>query len=215
MGRCERCGADALNVHGVCRNCGWQAPVDAFDEHPSLGETRPAESVMPSPQAAYYPRTNGYQGPVSGATAAAPGSRSPRSAPSTSGAPRFCGVCGARITGSEAFCGQCGSPIASAPGMPSSQPGPGRYQVGPASWDEGDANAYTEALPEPPPLATRSPYGNDPYARSYGPSYGGGAGARPEGGLSRSARTTIGALCLGASVLIAIITITLAVIWFS
>lgn len=214
VGRCERCGADALNVHGICRNCGWQAPVD---ETPSLGETRPAETAMPPAQAAMYPRNTGYGGASGGATAATPGSRAPRSGPATSGPPRYCGVCGARITGSEVFCGQCGSPISSGPGRPGSQPGPGRYQVGPTAWSEEDADAYTEALPEPPSVAAaRNPYMNDPYARSYAPSYGSGAGSsQATGGLSRSARITIGALFLGASVLIAIITITLAVIWFS
>jgi hypothetical protein len=84
-------------------------------------------------------------------------------------------------------------------------------------WDEGDADAYTEALPEAPTVAAaRNPYLNDPYARSYAPSYGSGSGSQQgSGGLSRTARITIGALFLGASVLIAIITITLAVLWFS
>ncbi len=64
--------------------------------------------------------------------------------------------------------------------------------------------------------AARNPYMNDPYARSYVSPYGSGAGSpQTAGGLSRSARITIGTLFLGASVLIAIITIILAVIWFS
>ncbi len=212
MGRCERCGADALNVHGVCRNCGWQAS-DNYDENPSLGETRPAETAFQPSQAPANPRS-GYQGATGGTTAAVPGARAPRSGQPASDAPRYCGVCGARITGSEVFCGQCGSPIASAPGRPGSQPSPSRYQVGPSDW--ADADAYTEALPEPPTIAaSRNPYTSDPYARPYAPPYRSGADAQPAGGLSRSARITIGALFLGASVLVAIITITLAVIWFS
>lgn len=214
MNRCERCGADALDLHGKCRNCGWQAPLDAYDDDlPSLGETRAADTALP-PAPGRYSRAGDYQGAAGGATAAAPAARAPRSAPASGGAPRYCGVCGARITGSEAFCGQCGSPISSSPGMPGSQPGAGHYQVGPAGWGADDADAYTEALPEPPAMAAaRNPYVNDPYARPYAPAYG---GAQPAaGGLSRSARITIGALFLGASVLMAIVTITLAFIWLS
>ena len=218
MDKCERCGAEALNVHGVCRNCGWQAPEPAYDESPSFGETRPADTALPAGQASFYPRNSGFQNPVGGATAATqtpytPRS-GPRSAPISGGAPRFCGVCGARITGTEAFCGQCGAPITAAPVTPGVNSGPGRYQVGPAGWGADEAEAYTEALPEAP-LAGRNPYANDPYARSYAPPYGSGPGRQPGQGLTRSAKITIGALFLGASVLIAIITITLAVIWFS
>ena len=213
MDRCERCGADALNVHGVCRNCGWQRPESDYDDASSLGETRPADTALPAGQASFYPRASGYQGPASGATMAAPGANAPRSGPNSGAAPRYCGVCGARITGAETFCGQCGSPITAAPTPPGFSSGPGRYQVGPANWSAEDAEGYTEALLEPP-IAPRTPYGNDPYARSYAPTYGGGPGAQG-GGLSRSAKITLGALFLGASVLIAIITITLAVIWFS
>ncbi|HEX9038447.1 MAG TPA: hypothetical protein VF808_15800 [Ktedonobacterales bacterium] len=214
MDRCERCGANALNVHGVCRNCGWQAPEVAYGESPSLGETRPADTALPPGQASFYPRASGYQGPTSGATAAAPGQRSSRSIPTGGSAPRFCGVCGARITGSEAFCGQCGSPISAAPATSGVPSGPGRYQIGADDWGTEDAEAFTEALPGPPALgAPRTPYNNDPYGRPYTPY---GAGAQQQApGLSRSAKVTIGALFLGASVLIAIITITLAVIWFS
>lgn len=221
MDRCQRCGADALNVHGVCRNCGWQAPELAYDESPSFGETRPADTALPAGQASYYPRTSGYQSPVGGATAATPNTpygdarSGPRSAPMSGGAPRFCGVCGARMTGAEAFCGQCGAPTTAAPVTPGVSSGPARYQVGPAGgWGADQAEAYTEALPEAP-LPARGAYPNDPFARSYASGYGSGAGQPPAVGLSRSAKITIGALFLGASVLIAIITITLAVIWFS
>jgi hypothetical protein len=192
--------------------------MDAYDDDSSAGETRPADTAMPSTYATpYSPRGSGFQAPTSGMTAATGVSGAPRSGPGSNGAPRYCGVCGARITGTEAFCGQCGSPVASAPGRPGSQPGPGRYQVGPAGWSDEDADAYTEAMPEPPGLAAaRNPYAHDPYARSYAPSYGGAGGSQAgAGGLSRSGRITVGALFLGASVLIAIITITLAVIWFS
>jgi hypothetical protein len=80
-----------------------------------------------------------------------------------------------------------------------------------------DADAYTEALPGPPALGSpRTPYGNDVYGRPHATPYGANLGTQaPTSGLSRSARITIGALFLGASVLVAIITITLAVIWFS
>lgn len=175
--------------------------------------------MPPAHATPYSPRGSGFQTPTGGMTAATAATRAsrsgPGSGPGSNGAPRYCGVCGARITGTEAFCGQCGSPVASAPGRPGSQPGPGRYQVGPAGWSDEDADAYTEAMLEPPGLAAaRNPYAHDPYARSYAPPYGGaGSQAGTAGGLSRSARITIGALFLGASVLIAIITITLAVIW--
>lgn len=80
-----------------------------------------------------------------------------------------------------------------------------------------DGNAYTEAMPEPPALAAaRNPYANDPYGRQYAQPYGtSGVKGGAQGGLSRSARITIGSLFLGASVLIAIITIALAVVWFT
>lgn len=137
----------------------------------------------------------------------------PRSSPPSGGAPRYCGVCGARITGSETFCGQCGSPITAAPTPVGHSTGPGRYQVGPSNWNTDDAEGFTEALLEPPAMG-RAPYANDPYARSYAPGYSGDAKAGA-GGLSRSAKITLGALFLGASVLLAIITIVLAVVWFS
>lgn len=211
MGRCERCGADALNMSGVCRNCGWQAPMDLYDDHPSIGETRPADVVAPA-QGAAYPRG------TSTAPVTPPGSLAPRSGPASGAVSRFCGVCGARITGSEAFCGQCGSPVTAGPGQTGSQPGPTRYQGGAQSWGMDDADAYTEAMPEPLAMAGgRNPYVNDPYGRQYAQPYGSGGATRAaaQGGLSRTARITIGSLFLGASVLVAIITITLAVVWFA
>jgi hypothetical protein len=123
---------------------------------------------------------------------------------------RFCGVCGARITGTETFCGQCGSPVGSPSGpggRPGSQPGGGRYQVGGvAGWDDDDRNAYTEALPETPTMAAaRNPFANDPYGRSYAPQYGGqGTAAAQQTGMTRSTRMTLGVIFLAISILLAL-----------
>lgn len=213
MGTCERCGADAVDARGICRNCGWQAPIEMYDEAPSFGETRAADPAMP-PGAARYPAS--ASGVDRASTVAAQATRASRPGPQ-SGAPastsRYCGVCGARITGSETFCGQCGAPVGSpsGPGVGAragGQAGPtGRYQVGGAAgWDDDDRNAYTEALPETPTMAAaRNPYAADPYARSYAPQYGGRpASEAPSGGLTRSTRITLGVIFLAVSILLAL-----------
>lgn len=223
MGRCERCGADALNVHGICRNCGWQAPSVEYDDRPSIGETRAADAFpgFPNSGAPYTRGTSLYPGP-------APSSdptqmRQPPSGPGAAGpSSRFCGVCGARIVGNEMYCGQCGAPVNGDPGTVEAPAGMGRYGAA-QQWGMDDADAYTEALPGPMTVGgVRTPYGSsDPYGRAYQTSYGSssyGPGATPapqqQGGLSRNARITLGAVFLGASVISAIIVITLAVMWF-
>jgi hypothetical protein len=211
VGTCERCGADAVDGRGVCRNCGWQAPNDGFDDSPSYGETRAADPALSPPATGRYPASG--PGIDRASTIAAQATRADRTGPVSGGhtaAGRFCGVCGARITGSETFCGQCGSPVAppSGPGgRPGSQPGPGgHYQVGGAAgWDDDDRNAYTEALPETPTMAAaRNPYAADPYARSYAPQYGSRGAVEPQRGMTRSTRITLGVVFLAVSILLAL-----------
>jgi hypothetical protein len=186
-----------------------------YDDAPSYGETRAADPALSPPATGRYPASApGMAGVDRGSTIAAQATRSQRSGPTAGANPatgRFCGVCGARITGAETFCGQCGSPVASpsGPGMrPGSQPGPvGRYQVGGAAgWDDDDRNAYTEALPETPTMAAaRNPYAADPYARSYAPQYGSrGAPETQTGGMTRSTRITLGVIFLALSILLAL-----------
>lgn len=140
------------------------------------------------------PRSGPMSGPVSG----------PNGATS-----RFCGSCGARVTGTETFCGQCGKPLNNPSGAGlragSSQPDPAaRYQVG-AAWDDDDHNAYTEALPESLTIAaSHNPYAADPYARSYAPQYGARAGMDAQSGMSRSTRMTLGIIFLAISILLAL-----------
>lgn len=212
MGICERCGANAVDQQGICRNCGYQAPNDAYNDDASLGETRAADPVAP-------PLGSRYAGADYGATAAM-ATHAPLSAPVSGGASgagtaRFCGVCGARITGSEAFCGQCGAPVtpSGAGARVGGQPPASRYQVGPAGWD-GDPNAYTEALPEAPLVAaSRNPYGGgDAFARSYAPAYGAtGRGsvtpAPSSGGMSRGTKITLGVVFLVLSIILALIAV--------
>lgn len=199
MGTCERCGADAVDGRGVCRNCGWQSPHAYDTGAPSYGETRAADPAVSPPPTNRYP-ANAMEADRA-ATVAAQATRSGPSGgnPATS---RYCGVCGARIQGSETFCGQCGSPVAPASGA-------GRYQVGSnAGWNDDDRNSYTEALPEAPGLAaSRNPYvANDQYARSYPPQYGsrGGASEPAPTGMTRSTRMTLGIILLALSVFLAL-----------
>jgi len=187
-----------------------------YDDAPSYGETRAADPALsPPPAARYGASAPGAFGADRGSTIAAQATRASRTGPVSGANPgaaaagRFCGVCGARITGAETFCGQCGSPVApaSTPGArPGSQPGPiGRY--GAPAWDD-DPNGYTEALPESPTMAaSRNPYAADPYARSYAPQYG-SRGAVAEApvasGMSRSTRVTLGVVFLAISILLAL-----------
>ncbi|HEX8732668.1 MAG TPA: hypothetical protein VF725_11490 [Ktedonobacterales bacterium] len=216
MGTCERCGADAVDGRGLCRNCGWQASASLYDDAPSLGETRAADPALLPPVAGRYPAGgSGYDRMPSAATQAA---RSPRSGPM--GGPmsgpnsgpdhattRFCGTCGARITGTETFCGQCGAPL-NAGSQPGS--GAGRYALGGvSSWDDNDA--YTEAMPESPTMAaSHNPFAVDSYGRSYPQPYG-QRGAQV-GGMARSTRLTWGIVCLAISIVLALGAIAILVL---
>jgi len=183
-----------------------------YDDAPSLGETRAADPAYAPPATGRYPAS--APGVDRASTIAAQATRSPRSAPMSgpvsgpNGATaRFCGSCGARVTGAETFCGQCGKPLGNPSGAGvhgSSQPGPSaRYQVG--GWDD-DSNAYTEALPESPTIAAaHNPYSGDPYARSYAPQYGSRSAMEAEsGGMSRSTRMTLGVVFLAISIVLAL-----------
>jgi hypothetical protein len=79
-----------------------------------------------------------------------------------------------------------------------------------------DADAYTEALPGPmTPGNGGAPYtSNDPYGRGYPASRGGATPAPQETGLSRSAKITLGAVFLSASIISAIVVVTLVVMWW-
>ncbi|MDE3231334.1 MAG: zinc ribbon domain-containing protein, partial [Chloroflexota bacterium] len=150
--------------------------------------------------AARSPRSGPTSGPMGG----------PMSGPN-SGAERatsrFCGSCGARISGNETFCGQCGAPVnvGSQPGS-----GTGRYALGGvSSWDDNDA--YTEAMPESPTIAaSHNPFAVDSYGRSYPQPYGQHGGQA--GGMTRSTRLTWGIVCLAISIVLALGAIAILVL---
>jgi hypothetical protein len=224
---CERCGADAVDARGMCRNCGWQArqdlygqdPYGAEDDAPSLGETRAADvppgaypSASPTAQSPRSPSQNPYP------TEARPTSVIGGGA--TSGG-RFCGTCGARLESGIAFCGQCGTPVAAsgATGLTFGssglrQSGQEQYRVG--GWSDGDGDEATEMMPGAGAPAYNGfgrsgvgpglPYGAAPYhPAGYGP-------ARPSSATSssRTARFVVGALCLLGSIISASLAIILA-----
>ena len=219
MTRCEQCGADAVSADGVCGNCGWQAPAtvdapetemaDELGSSPSLGETRAAD--IPDLPASRPERRSGA--PAAAATPAlertvdlqryTPPARPAGSrTPTTTGTPaRFCGTCGARITGNEAFCGQCGTPVSASmadAGTAFRAPATGTARFrsdadGP--WQPADGDAPTEAFLSPAPA-----YGRSSRPTAY-PMDGGYTAARaPEaGGSGRSVRIVLGVLCLVGS----------------
>jgi hypothetical protein len=216
---CEQCGADAVDATGRCRNCGWQTPAGDYDDDaPSLGETRAADvpdmveirggrtSQAPEPRfdrtaqmpnyGQPYPQSllGGPPTPVNGATGAI-------------GTGRFCGACGARITGNEAFCGQCGTPIGATSSGFNSAPDQiqTRYQVGgPAGWQQGAGDDPTEMFVAPP---------INPYQQRTGVPYqpaGYNRAAQRAPDSSRTVRIVFGILCLAGSISTAIAAIVLA-----
>ncbi len=225
MNTCERCGADAVDARGICRNCGWQARGNGFtdmDGAPSLGETRAADAA---PMGA---TRQPYRAPGSGSGAWS-GSAAGNTPASGTGAGRFCGTCGARIEPGQAFCGQCGTPVRGMSGgsLSASQGGaptpsnPSRYQVGnSAGWHPDDGNAPTEEIRDLPPggygrsglrFQSGVPYQAPPYSRS-----GGGYGTsvdQPVGpaDTSRTVRMILGVLCLVGSLISAVAAIVLAI----
>lgn len=224
MTTCEHCGADAVDAQGRCQSCGWQASGATYDEDssPSLGETRAADVLdvaevrggratqAPEPR---FDRTaqlpnygQPYQQPahVGPATPPLNGATGALGMTSTS---RFCGACGARITGNEAFCGQCGTPIGATTGgfgsgLDQEQT---RYQVGGGSgWQQGAGNEPTEMFMAPP---------MQPYQQRSGVPYQ-STGYRPAiqraGSSSRTTRIVFGILCLAGSIGSAVAAIVLA-----
>ena len=205
---CEQCGADAVDVSGVCRNCGWQASDTGFDEEdgaPSLGETRAADvppagadARMPSWPAA-APRRGGSEpdhGPPRQPTRAG-GQPTPLAGQTV----RYCGTCGARIGPGEAFCGQCGTPV----GASSGDYGAGRdvatstasrYYVGESNlWAPEQGDAPTEAYAPTPSMPFNRPLQGVSYSRS-GYNSGVDVPGAQAAGPSRSARVILGLLCL-------------------
>jgi hypothetical protein len=122
--------------------------------------------------------------------------------PITTGTPaRFCGTCGARITGNEAFCGQCGTPVSASmadAGTAFRAPATGTARFrsdadGP--WQPTDGDAPTEAFLPPAPAYARG-------ARTTAYPMDGGytAGRAPAaGGSGRSVRIVLGIVCLVGS----------------
>jgi hypothetical protein len=228
--RCEQCGADAVSADGVCGNCGWQMPAatdapaaEAADElgsSPSLGETRAANIPdLPAPR----PATR------TGAPVAAPAPALERTVdipryappvrpagsrpPATTGTPaRFCGTCGARITGNEAFCGQCGTPVSASiadAGTAFRAPATGtaRFRAdADGAWQPSDGDAPTEAFLPPAPA-----YGRGARPTAYPMDAGYAAARTPEaGGSGRSVRIVLGVLCLVGSLASAVGALLLA-----
>jgi hypothetical protein len=219
---CERCGADAVDARGRCRNCGWQMPMNAYSDRgssPSLGETRAAEipAGAPGRPAAAMPL------PASGVSShpgRSFGSALPPVPVSSGPTGRFCGTCGARLEAGRAFCGQCGTPIAATgfSGRVAPTSGSGRYlRDADEDWAVEDGDAPTEEVPDfPPPFVNPygSPVGKGPLSGPYGAmGYGNGAGAPPletPSGGSRSTRIVLGMICLFGSVVSAAAAIILA-----
>lgn len=222
MRTCERCGANAVNVRGVCDNCGWRTAGSggAFDDSsPSLGETRaadvpftPAEqrpTVMPGTRAPNTPmppleRTTGM--PNQPGTPRSTVDARPRySTAAPASTSRYCGTCGARIAPGEVFCGQCGTPVGAGSNAGTSlQPAAnqyGRYQIdGDSAWSPAEGDAPTEAFV---PTSAQS------YARGgYTPSPG--AQATPANASARTGRIIVGVICLTGSLASAIGAIVLA-----
>jgi hypothetical protein len=215
---CERCGADAVDARGRCRNCGWQMPADGYtgrDSSPSLGETRAADvpagaagrasAASPLPGGGYQPSRS-----VGAALPPVPAKAGPTG--------RFCGTCGARLEPGRAFCGQCGTPVVATGVYGGTESGVSRYQAAAdEEWAVEDGDAPTEEIPDlPPPYV--NPYGaampRGPLSGPYGSmGYASGTGAptleTPSGG-SRSVRIVLGMLCLFGSVVSAAAAIILA-----
>lgn len=221
METCERCGAAAVAAGGRCGNCGWQmAPRDverAASSH-SLAATRAIDTPNPAPAAPWIGASNaaGFDRTMDlpmarGASAAQP--PRPTRVPGTGPAPaaRFCGVCGARITGREAFCGQCGTPIAQATGEYGAAyapdlGAPSRYHVGAeGGWGEAPGDDLTEAYVPAPmgvsrPGVTGAPFAPGAAARGYsGPSYPSVTGVgrhTADVAAARRTRIVVGLICI-------------------
>ena len=225
MKTCERCGADAVDARGLCRNCGWQARLSQYgqnpygddDDAPSLGETRAAD-VLPG---AYPPAgtmaQSGRNAPPNHFAAEA---RPTSAAGGVTSGGRFCGACGARLESGIAFCGQCGTPVAGsgATGMTFAnsglrQSGQEQYRVG--GWSDGDGNEATEMMPGAGApgyngfgrsgIGPGLPYGAAPYhSAEYGQPRQSSATTS-----SRTTRMVFGMLCLLGSIVSASLAIIL------
>lgn len=196
---CERCGANAVDVDGVCQECGWRgggSRTGDYGSSPSLAQTRaadipplarPAPNVRrTAPGAPFLPP----RGPS--ATSARPFDRPNATLSGGLSTSHFCGSCGARIEPGQQFCGQCGA--ASSFGVSSPEhgtelqrtrftPAPSGSMSGAWSTDEYDAptEAFSDALPSlAPGYSSTGP-------RSYG------AQSR---GVSREVRIVFGILCI-------------------
>lgn len=216
MTTCEQCGANALDARGICGNCGWQAP----DGDIALGETREADVAASV--------ARGHEPHVSGAPRFERTTQMPPYAPPrpTTGRPvsgmgtgnvgatsRYCGTCGARITGNEAFCGQCGTPIGGANDFGTSldvrSSDAGRYG-GSGAWTPGEGDALTEPFVVSPVGGYPRTPANNPYAQmGYGGS--GAMNGQASADSSRGIKTLFGVLCLVASVASAVGAVFLAV----
>ena len=225
MQTCERCGADAVDARGQCRNCGWQArqsqygqdPYGGEDDAPSLGATRAADI----PPGGYPPASAAKPPTRNAAPNQYPAEARPTSAMggATSGG-RFCGACGARLESGIAFCGQCGTPIAGsgATGLTFGasglrQSGQEQYHVG--GWSDGEGDEATEMMPGAGPPAYNGGFGRSGAGLPYGatPYHPAGYGqARPPSASSssRTARMVVGMICLLASIVSASLAIILA-----
>ena len=189
------------------------------DSSHSFGETRAAD--FPSDRPSADPRGSFVQTPASRRTTGIP--RTPPPARPTragqtstsaggGGVARFCGTCGARISGAEAFCGQCGTPVGqsgdeytSALGVSNSAPS--RYHIGVnGPWTPEQADELTEAY-VPAPAYGRSGPGL-PYAQG---GFGSGTYA-PSASNTRTTRIVIGVVCLVGSLASAIVAIIIAVV---
>lgn len=209
MATCANCGADTIDERGICQSCGWRNSAGSHGtdvSSPSLGATRAAE--IPAGTAIPASRhTNGMTYDPSGQMApTGTPQASPTAVPPSAGTNiRFCGACGARITGNEAFCGQCGAPVSapSGPDYTMPQPGPAsRYHVGNApGWAPEFGDEPTEAFVPARAQQYARPSSGIPYGQT-------GFGApEPRASSTRGLRIGLGILCLVGSLASAVVAV--------
>jgi len=219
MRTCEQCGADAVDERGVCAICGWQSSQDGGgDSSPSLGATRAASVGDYAPPRSGAARATARDEISRGGIGGMPPplelrQSAPRQTPGATS--RFCGACGARLGSDEVFCGQCGTPVGASSGnhgtlQGRSFEGNGSYRGGEGeTWMPGQLNAPTEAY-SPVAHGSFGPGANIPY-RSLGYDRGQQAqDADQYEGSGRAMRIAAGIICLGFSLVSAVLAILLA-----
>ena len=128
---------------------------------------------------------------------------------------RFCGACGARLGSDEVFCGQCGTPVGVSSGNHGTLQGRSFEANGPfhggegETWIAGQHNERTEAF-SPVVHGSFGPGANISY-RPLGYDRGQQAQVADQyEGSGRATRIAAGIICLGVSLVSAVLAIILA-----